>query len=172
MTRQGLLEALSLKVKMSNLMEVLASEATQDPSKLLMEICSGAAEREQAHVDRNIARKLTPAERCENKEKKLLDDPNSLENFVCVQDQGLISPPNTGCAVKLNEKVWKVDAEKGKTRLLQLATRKSLARIQIALLTAVLVWQDSAAKKVFVDAGFSTLLPSGYQLLGGTVPIQ
>ncbi|XP_065011655.1 protein RDM16-like, partial [Musa acuminata AAA Group] len=93
------LEAFKSEVKMSNLMKVLASEATQDPTKLEMEIRSAAAECKQAHVDRNIARKLTPAERCEKKEKKLYDDPNSVETFVCVQDQGLISPPNTGCPV-------------------------------------------------------------------------
>ncbi|URE09722.1 hypothetical protein MUK42_29777 [Musa troglodytarum] len=31
--------------------------------------------------------------------------------------------------------------------------RKSLVRKQMALLTAVLVWQGSAARKVFVDVG-------------------
>ncbi|KAK9132205.1 hypothetical protein Scep_011733 [Stephania cephalantha] len=63
MIRQGLLEPPKPKVKMSNLMKVLGSEATQDPTRLEMEIRTAAAEREQAHVDRNIARKLTPAER-------------------------------------------------------------------------------------------------------------
>ena len=67
MIRQGLLEPPKPKVKMSNLMKVLGSEATQDPTRLEMEIRSAAAEREQAHVDRNIARKLTPAERREKK---------------------------------------------------------------------------------------------------------
>ncbi|GKC15343.1 RDM16-like protein isoform X2 [Tanacetum coccineum] len=43
--------------------EVLGSEATQDPTRLEMEIRSAAVEREQAHVDMNIERKLTPAER-------------------------------------------------------------------------------------------------------------
>ncbi|ONK65298.1 uncharacterized protein A4U43_C07F35690 [Asparagus officinalis] len=59
MIRQGLLEPPKPKVKMSNLMKVLGSEATQDPTRLEMEIRSAAAEREQAHVDRNIARKET-----------------------------------------------------------------------------------------------------------------
>ncbi|CAF2122562.1 unnamed protein product [Brassica napus] len=45
---------------MSNLMKVLGSEATQDPTKLEKEIRTAAAEREQAHTDRNAARKLTP----------------------------------------------------------------------------------------------------------------
>ncbi|XP_026441987.1 protein RDM16-like, partial [Papaver somniferum] len=84
MIRQGLLEPPKSKVKMSNLMKVLGSEVTQDPTRLEMEIRSAAAEREQAHVDRNIARKLTPAERREKKEKKLFDDPNTLETIVSV----------------------------------------------------------------------------------------
>ncbi|CAF2365980.1 unnamed protein product [Brassica napus] len=42
---------------------VLGSEATQDPTKLEKEIRTAAAEREQAHTDRNAARKLTPRER-------------------------------------------------------------------------------------------------------------
>ncbi|KAF2318630.1 hypothetical protein GH714_009457 [Hevea brasiliensis] len=71
MIRQGLIEPPKPKVKMSNLMKVLGSEATQDPTKLEKEIRSAAAEREQAHIDRNIARKLTPAERREKKEKAL-----------------------------------------------------------------------------------------------------
>ncbi|CAF2087780.1 unnamed protein product [Brassica napus] len=45
---------------MSNLMKVLGSEATQDPTKLEKEIRTAAAKREQAHTDRNAARKLTP----------------------------------------------------------------------------------------------------------------
>lgn len=60
MIRQGLLEPPKAKVKMSNLMKVLGSEATQDPTKLEKEIRTAAAKREQAHTDRNAARKLTP----------------------------------------------------------------------------------------------------------------
>ena len=35
-------------------MKVLGTEATQDPTRLEKEIRSAAAEREQAHIDRNI----------------------------------------------------------------------------------------------------------------------
>ncbi|GKF61475.1 RDM16-like protein isoform X1, partial [Tanacetum coccineum] len=69
---------------MSNLMKVLGSEATQDPTRLEMEIRSAAVEREQAHVDMNIERKLTPAERRVKKERKLFDDNNTLETIVSV----------------------------------------------------------------------------------------
>ncbi|MCL7035762.1 hypothetical protein MKW94_018735 [Papaver nudicaule] len=102
MIRQGLLEPPKSKVKMSNLMKVLGSEATQDPTRLEMEIRSAAAEREQAHVDRNIARKLTPAERREKKEKKLFDDPNTLETIVSVYKINDLSHRQTRFKVDVN----------------------------------------------------------------------
>nr|GLL20805.1 U4/U6 small nuclear ribonucleoprotein Prp3 [Ipomoea trifida] len=103
MIRQGLLEPPKPKVKMSNLMKVLGSEATQDPTKLEMEIRSAAAEREQAHIDRNIARKLTPDERREKKERKLFDDPNTtLETIVSVYKINDLSHPQTRFKVDVN----------------------------------------------------------------------
>ncbi|MCD7453842.1 Protein rdm16 [Datura stramonium] len=103
MIRQGLVEPPKPKVKMSNLMKVLGSEATQDPTKLEMEIRSAAAEREQAHVDRNVARKLTPDERREKKERKLFDDPNiALETMVSVYKINDLSHPQTRFKVDVN----------------------------------------------------------------------
>ncbi|KAK6929274.1 Pre-mRNA-splicing factor 3 [Dillenia turbinata] len=102
MIRQGLIEPPKPKVKMSNLMKVLGSEATQDPTRLEMEIRTAAAEREQAHVDRNIARKLTPAERREKKERKLFDDPNTLETIVSVYKINDLSHPQTRFKVDVN----------------------------------------------------------------------
>ncbi|XP_039016541.1 protein RDM16-like isoform X1 [Hibiscus syriacus] len=102
MIRQGLIEPPKPKVKLSNLMKVLGSEATQDPTKLEMEIRSAAAEREQAHVDRNIARKLTPAERREKKERKLFDDPNTVETIVSVYRVNDLSHPKTRFKVDVN----------------------------------------------------------------------
>ncbi|OAY45970.1 protein RDM16 isoform X2 [Manihot esculenta] len=102
MIRQGLIEPPKPKVKMSNLMKVLGSEATQDPTKLEKEIRSAAAEREQAHIDRNIARKLTPAERREKKEKKLFDDPNNVETIVSVYKINDLSHKKTRFKVDVN----------------------------------------------------------------------
>ncbi|KGN50493.1 protein RDM16 isoform X1 [Cucumis sativus] len=102
MIRQGLIEPPKPKVKMSNLMKVLGSEATQDPTKLEKEIRAAAAEREQAHIDRNIARKLTPAERREKKERKLFDDSNSLETFVSVYKINDLSHPQARFKVDVN----------------------------------------------------------------------
>ncbi|KAM2280848.1 hypothetical protein ACFX1S_041523 [Malus domestica] len=102
MIRQGLLEPPKPKVKMSNLMKVLGSEATQDPTRLEKEIRSAAAEREQAHVDRNIARKLTPAERREKKERKLFDDPNNVETIVSVYRINELSHPKARFKIDVN----------------------------------------------------------------------
>lgn len=102
MIRLGVLEPPKAKVKMSNLMKVLGSEATQDPTKLEMEIRSAAAEREQAHIDRNIARKLTPAERREKKERKLFDDANTLDTMVSVFKINDLSHPQARFKVDIN----------------------------------------------------------------------
>ncbi|TVU10971.1 hypothetical protein EJB05_44528 [Eragrostis curvula] len=101
MIRQGLLEPPKPKVKMSNLMKVLGSEAVQDPTRLELEIRTAAAEREQAHVDRNIARKLTPSERREKKERKLFEDP-TVDTIVCVYKIRDLSHPQTRFKVDVN----------------------------------------------------------------------
>jgi U4/U6 small nuclear ribonucleoprotein PRP3 len=101
MIRQGLLEPPKPKVKMSNLMKVLGSEAVQDPTRLELEIRTAAAEREQAHVDRNIARKLTPLERREKKERKLFDD-STVETIACVYKIRDLSHPQTRFKVDVN----------------------------------------------------------------------
>ena len=102
MIRQGLLEPPKPKVKMSNLMKVLGAEATQDPTRMELEIRTAAAEREQAHVDRNIARKLTPFERRQKKERKLFDDPDTLDCIVCVYRIRDLSHPQTRFKVDVN----------------------------------------------------------------------
>ncbi|MCI39523.1 U4/U6 small nuclear ribonucleoprotein Prp3-like, partial [Trifolium medium] len=53
-----------------------------DPTRLEKEVRNAAAECEQAHMDRNIARKLTPAEWREKKKRKLFDDPNTLDIII------------------------------------------------------------------------------------------
>ncbi|XP_051143329.1 protein RDM16 isoform X2 [Andrographis paniculata] len=102
MIRLGVVEPPKPKVKMSNLMKVLGSEATQDPTKLEMEIRSAAAEREQAHIDRNIARKLTPAERREKKERKLFDNSDTLDTIVSVYKINELSHPQARFKVDIN----------------------------------------------------------------------
>ncbi|MED6159114.1 Protein rdm16 [Stylosanthes scabra] len=102
MIRQGVIEPPKSKVKISNLMKVLGSEATQDPTRLEKEIRSAAAEREQAHIDRNIARKLTPAEMRDKKERKLFDDPNTVETLVSLYKINDLSHPKARFRVDVN----------------------------------------------------------------------
>ncbi|CAJ1977742.1 unnamed protein product [Sphenostylis stenocarpa] len=102
MIRQGVIEPPKPKVKISNLMKVLGTEATQDPTRLEKEVRSAAAEREQAHIDRNIARKLTPAELREKKERKLFDDPNTLETLVSLYKINDLSHPKSRFRVDVN----------------------------------------------------------------------
>ncbi|CAK9176550.1 unnamed protein product [Ilex paraguariensis] len=177
MIRQGLIEPPKPKVKMSNLMKVLGSEATQDPTRLEMEVRSAAAEREQAHVDRNIARKLTPAERREKKERKLFDDPNTLETIVSVYKINDLSHPQsrfkidvnarenrlTGCAV-ISDGISVVVVEGG-SKSIKRYGKLMLKRINWAAAVkkdedededdekpinrCVLVWQGSVAKSSF-----------------------
>lgn len=178
MIRQGLIEPPKPKVKMSNLMKVLGSEATQDPTRLEKEIRSAAAEREQAHIDRNTARKLTPAERREKKERKLFDDPNTLETVVSVYKINDLSHSQTrfkvdifarenrltGCAV-ISEGITVVVVEGGNKSIKRYG-KVMLRRINWANAVkeededederddkppneCVLVWQGSVAKPAF-----------------------
>lgn len=178
MIRQGLIEPPKPKVKMSNLMKVLGTEATQDPTKLEKEIRSAAAEREQAHIDRNTARKLTPSERREKKERKLFDDPNTLDAIVSVYKINDLSHPQTrfkvdvfarenrltGCAV-ISDGVTVVVVEGGNKSIKRYG-KVMLRRINWANAVkdeeededeqddkppnkCVLVWQGSVAKPAF-----------------------
>ncbi|XP_041000389.1 protein RDM16 [Juglans microcarpa x Juglans regia] len=178
MIRQGLIEPPKPKVKMSNLMKVLGSEATQDPTRLEKEIRSAAAEREQAHIDRNIARKLTPAERREKKERKLFDEPNTVETNVSVYrindlshlqtrfkiDVNAQENRLTGCAV-ISDGITVVVVEGGNKSIKRYG-KLMLRRINWATAVkeededgdesddkpanrCVLVWQGSVAKSSF-----------------------
>ncbi|TMX00426.1 hypothetical protein EJD97_000857 [Solanum chilense] len=177
MIRQGLLEPPKPKIKMSNLMRVLGSEATQDPTKLEKEIRSAAAERDQAHIDRNLSRKLTPHELREKKEKKLFDDPTiSPETVVSVYRINDLSHPQyrfkvdvnaqenrmSGCAVILGD-INVVVVEGGKKSIKRYG-KLMLRRIDWAaavkkedddddedkpLNKCVLVWQGTVAKSSF-----------------------
>ncbi|KAL0317163.1 UNVERIFIED_CONTAM: protein RDM16 [Sesamum angustifolium] len=157
MIRLGVVEPPKPKVKMSNLMKVLGSEATQDPTKLEMEIRSAAAEREQAHIDRNIARKLTPAERREKKERKLFDDPNALDTIVSVYKINDLSHPRPVLSVVVVEGGAKSIKRYGKLMLRRIDWTAAVKKEEDEedddedkpLNKCVLVWQGSVAKPSF-----------------------
>lgn len=70
-----------MQVRLANLMRVLGAEATADPTAIEQEVRRQMAERQAAHDDRNLARKLLPSERKEKKLRKLFDD----EDAVCIR---------------------------------------------------------------------------------------
>ncbi|XP_029360432.1 U4/U6 small nuclear ribonucleoprotein Prp3 [Echeneis naucrates] len=72
--RLGLMPPPEPKVRISNLMRVLGTEAVQDPTKVEAHVRAQMAKRQKAHEEANAARKLTAEQRKEKKVKKLKED--------------------------------------------------------------------------------------------------
>lgn len=72
--RLGLIPAPEPKVKLSNLMRVLGTEAVQDPTKMEQYVRRQMEKRKRAHEQANAARKLTKEERKQKRIKKLKED--------------------------------------------------------------------------------------------------
>ncbi|KAG8449862.1 hypothetical protein GDO86_016511 [Hymenochirus boettgeri] len=72
--RLGLMPPPEPKVRISNLMRVLGTEAIQDPTKVEAHVRAQMAKRQKAHEEANAARKLTAEQRKEKKIKKLKED--------------------------------------------------------------------------------------------------
>jgi len=70
----GLMPPPPPKVKLSNLMRVLGEQAVADPSRLEKEVYEQTQARIKNHEMRNLASKLTPAEKWEKKQKKIRED--------------------------------------------------------------------------------------------------
>lgn len=70
----GLVEKQEPKVRISNLMRVLGSEAIQDPTKVEAHVRAQMAERQRNHDKANEARKLTPAQKKAKTLRKLKED--------------------------------------------------------------------------------------------------
>ncbi|XP_066248608.1 U4/U6 small nuclear ribonucleoprotein Prp3 [Euwallacea similis] len=62
------------KLRISNLMRALGTEAVQDPTKIEAHVREQMAKRQKAHEDANAARKLTAEQKREKKIKKLKED--------------------------------------------------------------------------------------------------
>ncbi|KAI3923884.1 hypothetical protein MKW92_025272 [Papaver armeniacum] len=121
-----------------------------------------SAEREQPHIDRNIARKLTPAERREKKVKKLFDDPNTLEKIVSVYKIDDLSHLQTRYKVNVNAQEnlltgclvitedLTVVAVEGGNKSIKRFGQLMLERIKYKPVNkCVLVWQGCVAKSSF-----------------------
>ncbi|KAL0591026.1 U4/U6 small nuclear ribonucleoprotein Prp3 [Plecturocebus cupreus] len=72
--RLGLMPPPEPKVRISNLMRVLGTEAVQDPTKVEAHVRAQMAKRQKAHEEANAARKLTAEQRKVKKIKKLKED--------------------------------------------------------------------------------------------------
>lgn len=72
--RLGLVPPPEPKLRISNLMRVLGTEAVQDPTKIEAHVREQMAKRQKAHEDANNARKLTVEQKREKKIRKVKED--------------------------------------------------------------------------------------------------
>lgn len=70
----GLLDAPKAKVKISNLLRVLAADHAADPTQIEARVRQEMDQRELQHVARNLAKKLTPRERADKLKKRIQRD--------------------------------------------------------------------------------------------------
>ncbi|KAL5469415.1 hypothetical protein EMCRGX_G030668 [Ephydatia muelleri] len=99
--RFGLIDKPEPKVRISNLMRVLGTEAIQDPTKVEAHVRAQMAERQRKHEEANAARKLTPAESRAKKLKKVKEDV-SCGVHVTVYRVRDLSNPKTKFKVDMN----------------------------------------------------------------------
>ncbi|VDP43379.1 unnamed protein product [Soboliphyme baturini] len=91
------------KVKISNLMRVLGSQAVQDPTKMEAHVREQMAKRLKKHEETNLARKLTPEQRAAKKARKLQED-TSGGVYVAVYRVTDLSHPAKKFKVEMNAK--------------------------------------------------------------------
>uniref|UniRef100_A0A0K0DUQ7 U4/U6 small nuclear ribonucleoprotein Prp3 n=1 Tax=Strongyloides stercoralis TaxID=6248 RepID=A0A0K0DUQ7_STRER len=101
--RLGLEKPPEPKVKLSNLMRVLGTEAVQDPTKMEAHVKKQVAERLKKHIDANESRKLTDEERAEKKRRKIAED-TSLGVHVSIYKVKSLQNPSKKYKVETNAK--------------------------------------------------------------------
>ncbi|CAI5662227.1 U4/U6 small nuclear ribonucleoprotein Prp3 isoform X2 [Oreochromis niloticus] len=90
--RLGLMPPPEPKVRISNLMRVLGTEAVQDPTKVEAHVRAQMAKRQKAHEEANAARKLTAEQRKEKKVKKLKEDLTNGVHIAVYRIRNLQNP--------------------------------------------------------------------------------
>ncbi|XP_078108970.1 U4/U6 small nuclear ribonucleoprotein Prp3 isoform X2 [Sander vitreus] len=90
--RLGLMPPPEPKVRISNLMRVLGTEAVQDPTKVEAHVRAQMAKRQKAHEEANAARKLTAEQRKEKKVKKLKEDLSNGVHIAVYRIRNLQNP--------------------------------------------------------------------------------
>ncbi|KAJ1526227.1 hypothetical protein ONE63_009384 [Megalurothrips usitatus] len=91
------------KLRISNLMRVLGTEAIQDPTKIEAHVKEQMLKRQKAHEEANAARKLSAEERKEKKMRKLKED-TSLGVHVSVYRVNDLTNPAKKYKVETNAK--------------------------------------------------------------------
>uniref|UniRef100_A0AAQ6IKT6 U4/U6 small nuclear ribonucleoprotein Prp3 n=1 Tax=Anabas testudineus TaxID=64144 RepID=A0AAQ6IKT6_ANATE len=99
--RLGLMPPPEPKVRISNLMRVLGTEAVQDPTKVEAHVRAQMAKRQKAHEEANAARKLTAEQRKEKKFKRLMMSRIKWEEHNSKRDD-----PDGDDDTKRNNKCW------------------------------------------------------------------
>ncbi|KAK5862235.1 hypothetical protein PBY51_017652 [Eleginops maclovinus] len=90
--RLGLMPPPEPKVRISNLMRVLGTEAVQDPTKVEAHVRAQMAKRQKAHEDANAARKLTAEQRKEKTVKRLKEDLTNGVHIAVYRIRNLQNP--------------------------------------------------------------------------------
>uniref|UniRef100_H2ZBC9 Uncharacterized protein n=1 Tax=Ciona savignyi TaxID=51511 RepID=H2ZBC9_CIOSA len=101
--RLGLAPAPEPKVKLSNLMRVLGTDAVQDPTKVEKHVRAQMAKRQRAHEQANAARKLTDQQKKEKKIKKLKEDTSDVV-YVAMYRVRNLRDPSKKFKVEMNSK--------------------------------------------------------------------
>uniref|UniRef100_A0A8C2WK23 U4/U6 small nuclear ribonucleoprotein Prp3 n=1 Tax=Cyclopterus lumpus TaxID=8103 RepID=A0A8C2WK23_CYCLU len=90
--RLGLMPPPEPKVRISNLMRVLGTEAVQDPTKVEAHVRAQMAKRQKVHEDANAARKLTAEQRKEKNVKRLKEDLSDGVHIAVYRIRNLHNP--------------------------------------------------------------------------------
>uniref|UniRef100_A0A8D8M182 U4/U6 small nuclear ribonucleoprotein Prp3 n=1 Tax=Cacopsylla melanoneura TaxID=428564 RepID=A0A8D8M182_9HEMI len=89
------------KLRISNLMRVLGTEAVQDPTKMEAHVRAQMAKRQKDHEEANASRKLTVEQKRDKKIRKIKED-TSLEVYVAVYRVDDFTNPSKKFKVETN----------------------------------------------------------------------
>ncbi|KAK0163611.1 hypothetical protein PV327_007277 [Microctonus hyperodae] len=104
--RLGLEPAPEPKLRISNLMRVLGTEAVQDPTKIEAHVRQQMAKRLKAHEDANAARRLTADQRREKKARKLKEDTTLGVHVAVYRIRDLVNNASKKFKVETNAKQY------------------------------------------------------------------
>ncbi|KAK1329082.1 hypothetical protein QTO34_011259 [Cnephaeus nilssonii] len=156
--RLGLMPPPEPKVRISNLMRVLGTEAVQDPTKVEAHVRAQMAKRQKAHEEANAARKLTAEQRKVKKIKKLKEDISQGVHISVYRVRNLSNPA----------KKFKIEANAGQLYLTGVVVLHKDVNVVVVegddeesdeeavkkTNKCVLVWEGTAKDRSFGDMKF------------------